>query len=160
MATVGLRNATEGRAYFDRKKTDGKSSNEAMRCLKRRLSDAVYRVMVDDLAANMRTDPGGQPGNDSDSSVTGSQPSTGSSESHFPDPPHTSLELRSRRRLDTEGSHERMLARRYAAQRRTSEKARLAAMSVRFCPNRNTLSEAPARRCEPLGVHGGEPLRR
>jgi hypothetical protein len=38
--------------------------------------------------------------------------------------------------------------------RRTSEKARLPARSVRFCPNRNTLSEAPARRCEPLGVHG------
>ena len=50
MATVQLRNATEGRAYYDRKKADGKSSNEAMRCLKRRLSDAVYRVMVDDLA--------------------------------------------------------------------------------------------------------------
>jgi transposase len=39
MATVQLRNATEGRAYFDRKKAGGKSSNEAMRCLKRRLSD-------------------------------------------------------------------------------------------------------------------------
>ena len=50
MATVQLRNPTEGRAYFDRKKAGGKSSNEAMRCLKRRLSDAVYRVMVDDLA--------------------------------------------------------------------------------------------------------------
>ena len=33
-------------------------------------------------------------------------------------------------------------------------------MCVRFCPNRNTLSEAPACRYEPLGEHGGEPLRR
>ena len=86
MATVQLRNPTEGRAYFDRKKADGKSSNEAMRCLKRRLSDAVYRVMVDDLAKTMRTDPGGQPGNDSDSSATGSQPNAGSSEKPLPGP--------------------------------------------------------------------------
>ena len=86
MATVQLRNPTEGRTYFDRKKADGKSSNEAMRCLKRRLSDAVYRVMVDDLAATTRTDPGGQPGNDSVSSATGSQPSTGSSDKPLPGP--------------------------------------------------------------------------
>ncbi len=86
MATVQLRNATEGRAYFDRKKAGGKSSNEAMRCLKRRLSDAVYRVMVDDLAKTLRTDPGGQPGNDSVSSATGSQPNAGSSDKPLPGP--------------------------------------------------------------------------
>ena len=55
MAVVQLRNPTEGRAYFDRKKANGKSSNEAMRCLKRRLSDAVYRVLIDDLSATKRT---------------------------------------------------------------------------------------------------------
>jgi transposase len=36
MATVQLRTPTERRAYFDRKKTTGKTSMEAMRCLKRR----------------------------------------------------------------------------------------------------------------------------
>jgi transposase len=86
MATVQLRNTTDGRVYYDRKKSDGKSSNEAMRCLKRRLSDAVYRVMVDDLAGIDRTDPGGQPGNDSVSSATGSQPSAGSSDKPLPGP--------------------------------------------------------------------------
>ena len=89
MAVAQLRNPTDGRAYFDRKKAGKKSSNEAMRCLKRRLSDAVYRVMVDDLATTtktMRTDPGGQPGNDSDSSATGSQPDTGSSDKPHPGP--------------------------------------------------------------------------
>jgi transposase len=86
MATVQLRNPTEGRAYFNRKKAGGKSSNEAMRCLKRRLSDAVYRVMVDDLAETMRTDPGGQPGNDSYSSATSSQPKASSSEKPLPGP--------------------------------------------------------------------------
>lgn len=49
---------------------------EAMRCLKRRLSDTVYRTMVADLAAHdvraQVTGPGGQRGNDSDSSATGS----------------------------------------------------------------------------------------
>ena len=52
MATVQLRNPTEGRAYFDRKKAAGKTSKEAMRCLKRRLSDVVYRTMLGDLAAD------------------------------------------------------------------------------------------------------------
>lgn len=74
MATVQLRNATEGRAYYDRKKAAGKSSNEAMRCLKRRLSDAVYRTMLDDAVKAQVTGPGGQRGSDSDSSATGSQP--------------------------------------------------------------------------------------
>ena len=81
MATVQLRNQTPGRGYYDRKKASGKSSMEAMRCLKRRLSDTVYRTMLDDIAvhANPATDeevagPGGHRGNDSDSSATGSQP--------------------------------------------------------------------------------------
>ena len=86
MATVQLRNPTDGRAHFDRKKADGKTPDEAMRCLKRRLSDAVYRVMVDDIAKTTRTDPGGQPGNDSDSSATGSQPHTGTSDKPLPGP--------------------------------------------------------------------------
>ena len=57
-----------------------------MRGLKRRLADAVYRVMIDDLAATTRTGPGGQQGNDSVSSATGSQPDTGSSDKPLPGP--------------------------------------------------------------------------
>ncbi|WP_238148749.1 hypothetical protein [Serinicoccus sediminis] len=86
MAVVQLRNPTEGREYFDRKKTAGKSSMEAMRCLKRRLSDLVYRTMLDDLANAAGTGPGGQQGDDSDSSATGSQPHTGSSDKPLPGP--------------------------------------------------------------------------
>jgi transposase len=74
MATVQLRNQTEGRAYYDRKKNTGKTSMEAMRCLKRRLSDTIFRTLLNDLAATTRTGPGGQRGSDSDSSATGSQP--------------------------------------------------------------------------------------
>ena len=86
MAVVQLRNTTEGRAYFDRKKASGRTSMEAMRCLKRRLSDLVYKTMLDDLVAAQKTSPGGQPGNDSDSSVTGSQPTAGSSDKSLPGP--------------------------------------------------------------------------
>ena len=86
MATVQLRNPTEGRAYYDRTKARGKTSNESMRCLKRRLSDIAYRTMVNDAARHMATGPGGQRGDDSDSSVAGSQPHTGSSDKPLPGP--------------------------------------------------------------------------
>ncbi len=90
MATVQLRNPTEGRAYYDRRKADGKTSTEAMRCLKRRLSDMVFKRMLDDAIAHAVNDqgtgPGGQRGNDSDSSATGSHPRTGSSDKPLPGP--------------------------------------------------------------------------
>jgi transposase len=35
-----------GQAYYQRKLAEGKSSKEALRCLKRRLSDAVYRCLL------------------------------------------------------------------------------------------------------------------
>ena len=89
MAVVQLRNPGLGRDYYDRRKGDGKSSMEAMRCLKRRLSDIVYRTMVNDAARHMATGPGGQQGNDSDSSATGSQPHTSSSDRSLPGPATT-----------------------------------------------------------------------
>jgi transposase len=48
MATVQLRNPTEGRAYSDKRRADGKTSMEAMRAFKRRLSDIIYRRTADD----------------------------------------------------------------------------------------------------------------
>ena len=89
MATVQLRRPTEGRAYFDRKKAAGKTSLEAMRCLKRRLSDIVYRTMLADLAVHTTTGPGGQRGDVSDSSATGSHPYAGSSDQPLPGPAST-----------------------------------------------------------------------
>jgi transposase len=89
MATVQLRNPTEGRGYFDRSKARGKTSNESMRLLKRRLSDIVYRTMVNDAARHMATGPGGQRGDDSDSSVAGSHPHTNSSDKPLPGPATT-----------------------------------------------------------------------
>jgi len=97
MATVQLRTPTEGRAYYDRKKAAGKTSMEAMRCLKRRLSDIVYRTMLGDYTASKiastgtgkRTGPGGHRGNDSDSSATGSKPHTSPSDKPRPGPART-----------------------------------------------------------------------
>jgi transposase len=39
---------TPGRAYYLAKQTAGKSRKEAMRCLKRRVSDAIYRALRND----------------------------------------------------------------------------------------------------------------
>ena len=86
MATVQLRNPTQGRAYYDRRKADGKTSMEAMRCVKRRLSDIVYRHMVDDAIRHTVTGPGGQRGTTTDSSATGSHPDAGTSEKPLPGP--------------------------------------------------------------------------
>jgi transposase len=89
MATVQLRNPTEGRAYYDRRKADGKTSMETIRALKRRLSNIVYPSMVDDAIAQTlrpRTGPRGQRGNDSDSSAAGSHPHTSSSHKPLPGP--------------------------------------------------------------------------
>jgi transposase len=47
---VQLRNDTAGRAYYRRKIAGGKTSMEAMRCLRRRLSDVVYRQLAADAA--------------------------------------------------------------------------------------------------------------
>jgi len=49
-ATTQIRLDTEGRAYYRRKLAAGKSRREAMRCLKRRISDALYRRLRADAA--------------------------------------------------------------------------------------------------------------
>jgi len=44
---VRMRNSI-GRAYFDKKIAEGKTRNEAMRCLKRRLANHIWRMMIAD----------------------------------------------------------------------------------------------------------------
>jgi hypothetical protein len=46
MAMVQVRRPSPGQAYYQRKLAEGKSPKEALRCLKRRMSDAVYRCLV------------------------------------------------------------------------------------------------------------------
>lgn len=89
MAVVQLRNPTEGRAYFDAKKAAGKTSMEAMRALKRRLSNVVYARMVADQKRRETAGPGGQSGTTLQSSVTGLTPDTGPSDKPQPGPATT-----------------------------------------------------------------------
>jgi transposase len=82
---VQLRNPTQGRAYYDRKVAAGKTPREAMRALKRRLSDIVYHQMTTDAKAR-ETGPGGHLGTAAGSSAAGLHPSAGASEKSLPGP--------------------------------------------------------------------------
>src|ERR1039457_1135296 len=86
MAVVQLRSPTEGRAYYDRKKAAGKAPMEAMRCLKRRLSDVVYRQLLADAIRSTKTGPGGHSGATLDSSAVDSNPDIDASKKSLPGP--------------------------------------------------------------------------
>jgi transposase len=92
---VQLRNDTEGRAYYRRKLQQSKTSMEAMRALRRRLSDAVYRQLVADAAARQaalrQTGPGGHSGAALSSSAAGLPPGTGTSDQPLPGPAPSTL---------------------------------------------------------------------
>ncbi|WP_426997772.1 transposase [Pseudarthrobacter sp. N5] len=66
-----------GRVFYDRKRSEGKSSKEALRALKRRLATVVFRRMIADLD-RQATGPAGHQGTTQQSGVTGSHPDTGS----------------------------------------------------------------------------------
>jgi transposase len=88
MAIAQLRHNTPGRAYYQRKRTEGKTAMEAMRALKRRLSDTVYRQMVTDdtTARPTATGPGGHLGATLNSSAADSNPTIDTSEKSHPGP--------------------------------------------------------------------------
>jgi transposase len=86
MAAVQLRNPTEGRAYFNARKAAGKTSMEAMRALKRRLSNVVYQRMLRDQRASDAAGPRGHSGTTLRSSVTDLTPDIGSSDKPQPGP--------------------------------------------------------------------------
>jgi transposase len=97
-AFVQLRHHTDGRAYFNRKVAAGKTRMEAMRCLKRRLSDAVYRQLTTDAAARAqqaelprKAGPGGHSGATLTSSAAGPFPHTGTSDKPQPEPAPATL---------------------------------------------------------------------
>jgi transposase len=91
-AIVQIRHDTAGRAYYRRKLGTGKTPMEALRCLKRRLSDAVYRQLVADTHAIDEAGPGGHSGASSQSSAADlSTPVIGSSDQPLPGPAPTTL---------------------------------------------------------------------
>jgi transposase len=91
-AIVQLRHDTEGRAYYRRKLAAGKTPMEALRCLKRRLSDVIYRRLVADAqdldSTAAETGPGGHCGATQESSAVDLPPQSTLGISHFPDPQH------------------------------------------------------------------------
>ena len=94
-ATTQIRLDTEGRAYYRRKIATGKSRAEAMRCLKRRISDALYRQLRTDAksasATTVKAGPGGHRGASHKSSAAGFHPHTGTSDQPLPGPAPTTL---------------------------------------------------------------------
>jgi transposase len=76
--------SSAGHAYYDRKITEGKTHNEAMRCLKRRLADHVWRIMIAD--ERRVAGPGGHSGATLTSSAAGSTPTASSSDKSLPGP--------------------------------------------------------------------------
>jgi transposase len=85
-AMSNKRTDPRGSAYFAKKAADGKGKKGALRCLKRRLSDTVFHLLVEDQKVRAQRSPGGQVGTSLQSSVAGSHPDAGTSEQ-----PHTGL---------------------------------------------------------------------
>jgi transposase len=86
-AMVNARTDDRGRAYLAKNVAAGKGQKGAMRCLKRRMSDAVFHHLVEDQKLRAKRNPGGQAGTSLQSSVTDSHPDAGTSEQ-----PHTGLQ--------------------------------------------------------------------
>ena len=93
MAITQVRSHPGGRAYYQRKRAAGKSHNEAMRCLKRRLVSVIYQTMATD-AQRRKVDPGGQSGASLTSSAAGSTLTASSSEKSLPEPTRTQTKTR------------------------------------------------------------------
>ncbi len=91
-AVVQLRNDTDGRAYYRRKLTEAKTSMEALRCLKRRLSHVVYRQLVTDATSRpTKAGSGGHTGATHQSSAADLPPGLGSSDNPQPEPAPATL---------------------------------------------------------------------
>jgi transposase len=84
-AVTQLRNSGPGRDYYQRKIASGKKPKAARRCLKRRVSDAIYRRLVTDADKELGG-PGGHVGATRNTSATGSTPNAGSSVKPQPGP--------------------------------------------------------------------------
>ena len=85
-AIVQIRHDTKGRAYYRRKLAAGKTPMEALRCLKRRLSDVVYRQLIADAQQQDGADPGGHCGAALQSSAVDSHPLIDTSDQPLPGP--------------------------------------------------------------------------
>jgi hypothetical protein len=105
-ATTQIRLDTEGRRYYRCKLAAGKTRMEAMRCLKRRISDAVYRQLIadarraalSDARGPSAADPGGHCGATHQSSAVDLPPHIDTSDQPLTGPAATTLQPRPGRR--------------------------------------------------------------
>jgi len=94
MAVVQLRHDTAGRAYYRRRLAEGKATMEALRALKRHLSDVVYKQMVRDTQRTPSggAGPAGHSGATLQSGAVSPIPTADSSDKSQPGPPPASVE--------------------------------------------------------------------
>jgi transposase len=62
VAVTQISRDPEGRAYYQRKLAEGRTKSDALRCLKRRISDRVYQILANplpvvDIGARMAGQP-------------------------------------------------------------------------------------------------------
>jgi transposase len=90
-----IRLDTDGRAYYRRKRAEGKKPLEALRCLKRRISDAIYRQLLEDAqfdaAQQSCAGPGGHCGATQESSAVDLPPHIDTSDQPLPGPAEPTL---------------------------------------------------------------------
>ena len=90
-----IRLDTDGRAYYRRKRAEGKKPLEAIRCLKRRISDAIYRQLLEDAqraaTEEVGTGPGGHCGATLQSSAVDLHPHIDTSDQPLPGPADKTL---------------------------------------------------------------------
>ncbi len=94
-AVTQIRLDTVGRTYYRRKRAEGKKPLEAMRCLKRRISDALYRQLLADhqptADLELGAGPGGHCGASQTSSAVDLPPHIDTSDQPLPGPAHPTL---------------------------------------------------------------------
>jgi len=105
-AATQIRLDTPGRAYYRRKLAAGKTRAEAMRCLKRRISDALYRQLLADARrqADIESEdagPGGHCGATHQSSAVDLPPHIDTSDQPLPGPANPTLQPALRPRKST-----------------------------------------------------------
>ena len=91
-AATQIRLDTPGHAYYRRKRAVGKTRLEAMRCLKRRISDAIYRQLLADARRLVGTGPGGHCGASLTSSAADLPPHIDTSDQPLPGPAQPTLQ--------------------------------------------------------------------
>src|ERR671911_1080472 len=140
-----------GRAYYERKLAEAKTNKEALRCLKRRISDVVYRQLLADAERQAKAGPGGQTGTTLQSSVTGPTPTAGSSDKPQPGPATEATPTPFGPRVDRGGAN---LWRGQGPGRPSSTGCTPAS----FSSSMGTLRRGPAFRCPGRAMAWGSPI--